>query len=75
MPIYEYECDGCGRTTEALRQMSAADDPIDCDHCGKSSTRRKHSVFAAGSTQSGGEPLPTTPCGTCGNPGGSCQMG
>lgn len=75
MPIYEYECTGCGRTTEALRQMSAVDDPIDCDYCGKSSTRRKHSVFAAGASQPSDMTLPAASCGTCGNPAGSCQMG
>jgi putative FmdB family regulatory protein len=75
MPIYEYDCAGCDRTTEALRRMSAADDPIDCEHCGSAQTTRAHSVFAAGASQSGGVPLPDWPCGTCGNPGGSCQMG
>jgi len=32
MPIYEYECDKCGRHVEALQKFT--DPPIlECDHC------------------------------------------
>lgn len=32
MPIYEYQCDQCGKTEEILQKMS--DDPISaCSHC------------------------------------------
>lgn len=30
MPIYEYKCDKCERLMEAIRPMSAADEPIPC---------------------------------------------
>lgn len=33
MPIYEYECEECGRQTEALQRVD--DDPLsECPHCG-----------------------------------------
>jgi putative FmdB family regulatory protein len=32
MPIYEYQCDQCGKTEEILQKMS--DDPVSvCPHC------------------------------------------
>ena len=74
MPIYEYGCDKCSRTTEALRRIEAADDPIDCEHCRSSSTRRVHSVFAAGSSTTMKSSPPMGPCGTCGDPKGSCGL-
>ncbi|WP_455218013.1 FmdB family zinc ribbon protein [Kaarinaea lacus] len=34
MPIYEYECQACGHTQEAIQKMS--DDPlVDCPSCNK----------------------------------------
>lgn len=74
MPIYEYECERCGRTTEALRRMDAADDPLACEHCGDSGTRRVHSVFATASRGGPESAPPMGPCGTCGDPGGSCGL-
>ncbi len=73
MPMYEYECEGCGKVTEALRPMRDADEPIACEHCGKKRTQRIHSVFAAAS---GGREtsLPMNSCGKCGDPRGSCGM-
>lgn len=53
MPIYEYACEECGKTTETLRRMSEADEAIKCEHCGSGKTRRAHSVFAAGGTSAG----------------------
>lgn len=33
MPIYEYQCEECGRTTEALQRIDEA--PLsECPHCG-----------------------------------------
>ncbi|MBH06810.1 MAG: FmdB family transcriptional regulator [Phycisphaeraceae bacterium] len=77
MPIYEYACSSCEKITEALRSMDAADEPIECGHCGFNTSQRVHSVFSAGASEniSANMSLPTGSCGTCGNPGGSCGMG
>jgi len=39
MPIYEYQCDDCNHTLDALQKVS--DKPlVDCPECGKNSLRR-----------------------------------
>jgi len=39
MPIYEYGCNDCGHTLDALQKI--ADPPlVDCPECGKSALRR-----------------------------------
>lgn len=38
MPIYDYECDGCGSFTE-LRKMSESEASVPCPQCGISSVR------------------------------------
>ena len=79
MPVYEYNCDACGTTTETLRRMAHADDPQACPHCGHADTRRRQSVFAAGAGASGsrGErSLPMAGGGgcACGDPMGPCNV-
>ena len=75
MPMYEYECVECEAVTEVLRPMSQADAPIDCEQCGSEKTKRKQSVFAAGTSDSQAPAMPlAAPCNTCGNAMGSCQM-
>ena len=54
MPIYEYRCRACGNTTEQLRALSRADDPVPCD-CGVTDTVRLPSLVARSHTGSGGE--------------------
>ncbi|MDR1041558.1 MAG: zinc ribbon domain-containing protein [Deltaproteobacteria bacterium] len=46
MPIYEYECDSCGKITEATQSM---DDPplAECPECGG----RLHKIMSLGSFQ------------------------
>lgn len=73
MPLYEYECENCGKVTESLRSTSKADRPIACEHCKSKKTHRLHSVFAAGSSQAD-SPMSPPPCGACGDPRGSCTM-
>ena len=42
MPLYEYECDACGKRFEVIRKFS--DPPLDvCTQCGKSPVRRLQS--------------------------------
>lgn len=38
MPLYEYECERCGRFTE-LRPMSMAAEPCDCPSCARAAPR------------------------------------
>ncbi len=40
MPIYEFECSGCGHLFERLQKLSDAD-PTECPVCGKSPVRRR----------------------------------
>ncbi len=43
MPIYEYICEACDETHDALQKMS--DDPlVDCPECGKSELKKKLSA-------------------------------
>jgi len=39
MPFYEYQCDSCGHTLEAMQKLS--DSPLTkCPHCGKAQLKR-----------------------------------
>jgi putative FmdB family regulatory protein len=38
MPIYEFECEGCGKHFEELVAAGAVD--VACPHCGSTRTRR-----------------------------------
>ena len=45
MPIYEYQCDGCNHTMEALQRMT--DDPLKlCPNCAENRLRKL--ISAAG---------------------------
>lgn len=68
MPVYEYACEKCGKTTESLRRMADADAPAACEHCGSERTRRVHSVFAAAA----GKGEVSLPMGASGAGGGGC---
>ncbi|HBC56604.1 MAG TPA: FmdB family transcriptional regulator [Gammaproteobacteria bacterium] len=51
MPIYEYECQQCGKRHEALQKLS--DEPLkDCPHCGEPGLRKL--ISAAGFRLKGG---------------------
>ncbi|MFW6155773.1 MAG: FmdB family zinc ribbon protein [Armatimonadota bacterium] len=45
MPIYEYECDCCGRTFDLLVTRSKAKDTPTCEACGSEDTQRVMSGF------------------------------
>ncbi len=72
MPVYEYVCEKCGKTTEALRPMRDADSPIVCEHCKSKKVHRAHSVFAAAVKESA--PAAGPGCASCAERG-SCPMG
>lgn len=45
MPIYEYECEACGHTFEALQKMS--DEPLkECPECKKAALKKLISAAA-----------------------------
>ena len=45
MPIYEYQCQACGKELEALQKIS--DEPLlDCPACGEASLKKKVSAAA-----------------------------
>lgn len=45
MPIYEYQCQACGKQLEALQKISA--EPLqDCPECGEPSLKKKISAAA-----------------------------
>ncbi len=76
MPMYEYLCEDCGQTTEALRPMAQADETIACQHCQSKKTHREHSVFAASVANTAGRSssLPASGgCCPCGKNQGSCS--
>lgn len=70
MPVYEYVCRNCSQSFEELVRR---DTVPKCPRCGASDLERVLSVVAVGRSQ---EPMPATPCGTCGVPGGpaACPM-
>ena len=76
MPLYEYECRGCGRRFEYLTREAQAPD---CPSCHGSDLEKLLSVFAVGATAGASReaPFPAAgPCGSCGDPRGpgSCSM-
>ena len=45
MPIYEYQCEACGKRSSALLGSWDSPDP-GCPHCGEKRLRRMVSTFA-----------------------------
>ena len=67
MPIYEYQCSGCGHRLEAMQKMS---DPLlqVCPECSESSLQKLMSA-AGVLVKNGGsrsEPAPMCGAGACG---------
>ena len=54
MPIYEYECEACGRRSSALLPRFDAPDPA-CPRCGQPRLHRLVSTFATSRSDDGGE--------------------
>ena len=65
MPVYEYECGGCGQRFERLVSLSEARQGMKCPKCGSKSVRKLMSVFARAGGQSGASECPTCPTGVC----------
>jgi putative FmdB family regulatory protein len=77
MPIYEYVCDSCGRTVEALQRLS--DPPLsDCPSGDGGGLSRILSVHNVGGAASGAEAAfcersDVPSCGGCGQAGTGCS--
>ena len=68
MPLYEYECQNCGKVVEILWRRSEDEQGMKCPGCGGSELRRKLSAFSArvGTGSIGGsESAASCPTGTC----------
>jgi putative FmdB family regulatory protein len=52
MPIYEYQCEACGKRSSALLSSYSSPDPA-CPQCGKPSLQRLVSTFATVSSGDG----------------------
>jgi putative FmdB family regulatory protein len=72
MPIYEYECRGCGSRFEKI--VYASTEPS-CPSCSSTELERLLSTFAVASA-SPRESVGPAPCGSCGDPRGpgACSM-
>jgi putative FmdB family regulatory protein len=64
MPLYEYKCKKCGRTTEFLERGSGRDRHV-CPACGGTDLRKLFSTFAAGRSDSKAGGAGSCPTGTC----------
>jgi len=72
MPIYEFNCEKCGRDSEILVRSSDWSG-AKCPHCGSSRLDKKFSTFAAAGTGGAGAGSPA--CGTGGPDRGGCCGG
>ncbi len=71
MPMYDYSCDDCGGTFEAIVSSSSSADAVPCPTCGTAhTTRRPISAFAVGSSRSSSPAMAASPCDSCDHPGG-----
>lgn len=48
MPMYEYNCEKCGKTFEKLVKLSERDKEIECPGCGNKKVKRLFSLFGVG---------------------------
>jgi putative FmdB family regulatory protein len=79
MPIYEYECRECGRTSELLLRSAEAEKNLRCSFCGSDSIIRlisvpgiiKNETHSPGNTCCGREERCDTP--PCSGGGGCCR--
>lgn len=68
MPIYEYDCPGCGQQFEEL--VSSAATEVTCPSCGAAHPRRRLSTFV-GKMGQGQHPAPAA-CPNAERCGGAC---
>jgi len=74
MPLFEYACKHCDHQFETL--VRATETP-ECPSCHGTELQRRLSSFAAHTSGTSSEPMPTAgACGRCGDPRGpgACSM-
>jgi putative FmdB family regulatory protein len=74
MPLFEYECRGCGKQFEFLTREGQSPS---CPTCKSADLQKRLSEFAVGANGSSSVPRESFgPCGACGDPRGpgSCSM-
>jgi putative FmdB family regulatory protein len=75
MPIYEYLCQDCGQSFEAIVASSTSE--VSCRHCQSPKLEKKFSTFAVAGPSDGGQSMEAPACGPCGcgapRPG-MCQL-
>jgi putative FmdB family regulatory protein len=47
MPVYEYQCGGCGQRFDAFQSVHAITEETACSHCGAKKATRLMSAFAS----------------------------
>lgn len=67
MPLYEFDCPGCGQPFEKLVRSAAAVSEVVCPNCGNAHPRKKLSTFAMKGSSSG--------TSSAGSAAGSCSTG
>ena len=69
MPMYEYQCEKCGKDFDVLvKTMAESEKSQPCPHCQSKKTQRRQSVFGVATKTSGGGERPPGCCG-CGSGG------
>lgn len=71
MPLFEYECRGCGRQFEHLTREGQTPS---CPACQGVDLQKLLSVFAVSAAGESPRMNAPAPCGRCGDPRGSCSM-
>ena len=60
MPLYEYQCQKCGKDFTLLQSASVNKDETACSHCGSQGVRHKFSTFSANTGKSAQNAGPVT---------------
>lgn len=73
MPIYEYDCQDCGRDFE---QLVRSDTVPECPQCQSTHLEKRLSVFATADSTPEAAPQMPGRCGNCSHPDGpgSCAL-
>ena len=60
MPLYEYQCQKCGKDFTLLQSSSVNKEETVCSHCGSEGVKHKFSTFAANTGKSSSSSGPVT---------------